>query len=1279
MLWDYIKQKATDFFRGAPGIDPNTPGRVWLDETIKSLPYLTPDLVKEATGGAMKGFAQGVIKGISLGHIELEKLKPKTQIEAEASKITGMIGELESWLIPFGIAEKGVGLALKGATKVPLLTKIAEKIPVVSKLLKATLPFATVSVFTKTEEDKAIEQKFGEGALWGLGFGLLGGIIPVPPSLKNTAKNALKTLAEKPQTIEIAKLLPEEKEILSRYGIVGEKIDKEIYARAMGATGKLNKIPVLKEEIKLPEVKSAMPKVDEFQTYLEKEFGKITPTEEKIILRQEFQKEAEALKKETEGQLFNDIKELGGIKSYEKGFLAEELKPIPISLRNNKTGSTLDEMANMLKEKGYNLEGDNDLLQTILDIRSEARPISGVSKTNNTIKVLRMINRVVPEERTEISQKLLNEVYSQRYAEYRQMFPEKSAIYKATRRALEKGKIEKIPYQILKEEMKGKPPFPPKPPKPPIAELPRYPEPEKIKLLKEIGEMPELPKIEENVLNWTPPTWAYRNPFTQKMYGAWNTINKWWIEKAPDWAKTFRNQKLGELTLERQRVIDGLTQKYTEEIINPLTKLSTEEKTRIGQMVFKYLPIEEKYIPTIKNIDLHIGQLGKAIVNIDKELVAKGVLNPEYALLSEDTWYQNLGSYMRTAYIKEPKVPGGKIQIIPRKVFTADGVLDRSAFKRKLTDAEWGANSLMFEGKTIEEIQVYSMKELGEMGKTAKTAWGWNTEADYVLNKTFRDMSNTYATRLWQKAVSETPELFSKVPKAGFVSIQTFLPRGIIRDIRLGMLNDGFVNPALEDEIKLFTSSARPIEAIFSEPLSWWKAFKVAGNPATVARNYISGGFIQTDMAGYPVWNPKNSSLYVGATKDYLGKTGDYKIFRDAGAYGADYYRVEIEPEAMKSIMKSAEVAKNPYQEYGARLAQQFGEKAKTVKDWFSYYGHIDHIQRTYLIKCAERDGATLSQAIHFANKWELNYRFAPKIIDALRTGLPGYAFPFISFYSLMAPRIAEVLITRPWVLLKYPILVGMASEYARNVLGLTKEQIEAGKPDFLKDQPYVMVLPYKDKQGNPIYLNMAYTLPFGSWETGFVDWKALTDLSKGAGLFGIVNAVLNNYDSFTGNKIYDEGDIPSEKNKKIAQYTLRALAPGAIQSVQNLWKASQGESIGFPYPERRDFTQTTLRALGISTYSGGYNDAYWKIKTLENEIESIQWALTNLLRNPNISQTEKTEKRQETLDYIKKKTEEIQKIRQAMPPTPTPYIPGQAIPAGLTPEQQKVLSTFSY
>jgi len=827
--------------------------------------------------------------------------------------------------------------------------------------------------------------------------------------------------------------------------------------------------------------------------------------------------------------------------------------------------------------------------------------------------------------------------------------------------------------KAVKPEVLTKPPAPPKIITP-TTELPKAPEdPYKRELLEEIEKLPTLPKIESDVLNWKPPTLGYQNPYTKKAYQVWDKFNDAFTRKAPDALKTFSSKEIKELALEKQRVIDGLTKKYTEEFIKPLEKLSVEEKQKIGQMVFKYIPVEPGYKPLIKNIDLHIGQLGKALIDIDKRLVTEGKLKLDMALLSEGTWFRNLGQYMRTLYVRPPKIPGEKMQIVPKRTFSAEGIIDRSAFKRKLTDMEWGLNSLQFEGRSLDEIKDLfntNPKQIEEIGREAKKAWGWRTEADFALARTFKDMVNTYATRLWQEAVTKSPELFSKTFKEGFVSVKSLLGKGVEKDVRLGPLNYGYINPGLRDEIRMMiTHGSNAVEKILGEPLSWWKAFKVAGNPATVARNYLSGAFIQTDMAGYPVWNPRNTGQYISAVKDYITKSPFYKKLRDGGMYGSDYYVMEIEKSLMQEIERSA----NPAETLAKRLLEKLGDGIKDSKKLFSYYGEIDHLQRTYLAKTAMRDGATLPQAIHFANKWELDYRFVPKIIATMRGPIGGWIAPFISFYSLMAPRILETVATRPWVLLKYPIIIAALGYLSRQVLGYIKEQAETAKPNFLKNDPYTILTPFTDENGNPIYINLTYTLPFGGWQTAFIDIPAIGNMVQSMGLAGGIQAVSNNYDPFTQRKIFNDGDLPEEKRKKIAMYIMRFVSPGVVPQALNIWDATQGKVTGWPYPREKDLTQVLLRSMGISTYTGGYNEAIMKIRTYDQEIKDIQMALASTLRNVNISPTEKQQKIIEARKEIQNRIDKIQKIGKSMPPVPksqaipqTPGIPSSTNKSGI-------------
>jgi len=801
--------------------------------------------------------------------------------------------------------------------------------------------------------------------------------------------------------------------------------------------------------------------------------------------------------------------------------------------------------------------------------------------------------------------------------------------------------------------------------KPEISEIPKFDtEKYKLGLLKEIEEMPELPKIERGVIDWKPPTLAYQNPYTKIAYKAWDEINRIWSSKAPDWLKTFKSKEIEELAREKQRIMDGLTKKYLEEFVRPMEKLSAEEKIKIGKMIFKQMDIPLEYELSIKNIDKHIGQLGKAIVNIDLRMVDEGLLPKDMALLSPEKWAENLGEYMRTLYIRPNPRDPTKFRIIPRSAMTAEGIMDRSAFRQKLTDAEWGANALAFEGEDIEIIKQHSLQELEEIGKIAKEQWGWTTQADYALAKTFRDMSKAYATRLWQEEIVKDPRLFSQTPKEGFISIEKYLPRGTTKDVRLGPLNNGYINPALENEIQLFIRFGRDsVERAMGGPLSLWKGLKVAANPRTVIRNFLSGGLIQTDMAGYPVWNPKNTPKYIQSIKDYLTKKDSYLKARDVGQFGGDYYAVEIEEDELTRLIKKVEKSNNPIMTYGQAIAEKIGKGISTTRGALSYYGHIDHIQRLYLFNSATTDGATSAQAVHFANKWELDYRFVPQLIERARTGIVGWFYPFVSFYQQMTPRILETLITRPWVLAKYPIFVALLGYLTSQILGLDKEQIETAKPQWLKDSPYVIPLPYTDEAGNIAFLDLSYTLPFGSWETGFIDWKDILNQVRGGGMTALHQSILNNYDSYTQTKIYNEIDSEKEKIAKIAAYALRGYGPGFINDAINIYKAAKGEVIGWPYPRERDLTLTTLRALGISTYVGGKNEALGKIRKYQREINDLEFALRRVLQNPNISDKEKTEKALEVREGIQKRMEKIRIISENMPNLPSETPKGGTIP----------------
>jgi len=142
----------------------------------------------------------------------------------------------------------------------------------------------------------------------------------------------------------------------------------------------------------------------------------------------------------------------------------------------------------------------------------------------------------------------------------------------------------------------------------------------------------------------------------------------------------------------------------------------------------------------------------------------------------------------------------------------------------------------------------------------------------------------------------------------------------------------------------------------------------------------------------------------------------------------------------------------------------------------------------------------------------------------------------------------------------------------------------------------------------------------------------------------------MNNYDTFTERKIFNDTDLDEDKAKKISEYVVRNMGPGFVTHALNIWRAAQGETIGFPIQKERDLAQTVARSLGVSVYSGGFNEAFNKIRNIQGEISDIEWSMGVLMKNPNISPEEKQRKVIEFQDEIRRRAEKIREISKNMP-----------------------------
>lgn len=626
----------------------------------------------------------------------------------------------------------------------------------------------------------------------------------------------------------------------------------------------------------------------------------------------------------------------------------------------------------------------------------------------------------------------------------------------------------------------------------------------------------------------------------------------------------------------------------------------------------------------------NVGALKSTTVKVANALKKKGIKITDLAAMAE----QDL---LRV-------IPVGKVEV--------GGILfNPQDIARQITNEA----TKLVENDNVIELEV---EELREIGQQAKEDYGWVTQADAMLDKTLKDLVSNYTVMMYFDAIRKDPQMFSGKAQEGFIPVSDLVGGEKGRDVRLGPLNGGHVHPSLQQDLQ-FIFQYGPENAfnkILGEALSWWKLFKTAGAPATVARNLLCGGLWQTDLAGYPVWNPFNSPKYVKGVGDYRAKNERYGFWRDQGLYGADYHTVEIE----QSFLKRIEKASNPMAELGNGLIDKTFKKplGAKIKEKLSYYGAIDHLARTYLAECALADGATPQQAVAFAHKWQLHYKFVPRFIEALRSGkgsIIGAVMPFASFAYLMAPRILEVLATRPWVLLKYPLIIAAITAFSKSLLGVSDEEEEAQKPEFLSGKSnWTVLLPQRDEKGDIQYLSLDYMLPFGKPTAQnlftFVDINQMQAMfTGGAPVYQAAVNVVNNYDPFSGEKIY-LGDDDPDKWEKIATYFAKQIGPTGLYDIERLWKAFKGEEIGYPLKYPRSKRQAALRAAGIPVYSGGLNVVAGKIRDEEEAIENIEKMMRITLTDDNITEEQRNKKLEKLMSSLSEHVEKIAELSGGFP-----------------------------
>jgi len=504
---------------------------------------------------------------------------------------------------------------------------------------------------------------------------------------------------------------------------------------------------------------------------------------------------------------------------------------------------------------------------------------------------------------------------------------------------------------------------------------------------------------------------------------------------------------------------------------------------------------------------------------------------------------------------------------------------------------------------------------------------GLGTEiSDIEASKFYREVAKRFGIEL-----SETkplPEGFSIASEA------LTSKRGGKFLKNIGLPND--VVEALTKNAETFKPNA------YDKVLGLWKAGKTIWNPAYHVRNLFSN-IILSDMSTGRGLLPSTID-FVNGLRKVVGPGDEFT----AAAEKAGLIKLSSFQENLDDFMKEAGLVDETAKVGGKvevaaknlhnvlKQAQTTSEEAAKVsvfKSWINKFADDANKSVTEVLS----DPEVVKKAVGKAEE----AIFSPYRIGKQERSLASRLFPFYSFTRQALPFTAKTAINNPDRIVKYPkIFEGIES--------LSPQ--DAGQEGILPSYRQGQVrLPIKNKEGNNLYWDPQYILPFGSFNEG--------DLASGKLPLGLsLNPfwsepfqLLNNYDTFTGRPI-SQSPLPEDQTAATVKHAANFAAPTFLANVFN--KIVPGIT-GKPDPlgRKRDLPTSVIdTVLGIKgTYLNPSTEFTNSVRQIRSEITSASDEIKRVSRDQSIPPAEKEAKVRRLVEFIQQQGIKLQKLNSAM------------------------------
>lgn len=401
---------------------------------------------------------------------------------------------------------------------------------------------------------------------------------------------------------------------------------------------------------------------------------------------------------------------------------------------------------------------------------------------------------------------------------------------------------------------------------------------------------------------------------------------------------------------------------------------------------------------------------------------------------------------------------------------------------------------------------------------------------------------------------------------------------------------------------------------------SAWKLNRVALNPPTVARNIWSNLMLMQIIGGMPMftsvkYNPIKMMFSDSVSEMYnKGK----------------YYRIALKYGIAKSSFSDSELLKirrewERIAEDGGPIKDSLGKAHKMARVIAEFGGNsyqtIEMMGKIAVIKYKmEQEGMSAREAVREANNALFDYSLVPQWVEFLRKYPIGW--PFITFQYKVIPALTEVFATNPQRYLPWAALYfgwKMAIPLALDADDEELDRARLALPEWLRDNPGLLPMPFKDDEGHIQFFDISYIFP---WSMPFSFAKQIgagkpVDAFKETGIAGgplldISAGLKTNKHPFYGKEIWNDDDPAVTKAVKAIEYVWNSYAPGILTTLSSnppvkWWEAHKGRSSIYNDPPTK--TEAWARLFGINMHTvdpeGAQTNLYYMMLEQDKYVEA--------------------------------------------------------------------------